>query len=208
MLRRWVGRMWLLLVCNGLENSVDSRLRSADMFKKEYWFRVVSVRGMHKTSGFRHRSHYQDPNCMATAVKWRHTAPTVSEDDEKADTTEDEKTSAGLTTTAYFRRTWQHSMWFNGKIVACRVFEQDLSQTSHNYFRLERHYRVTAPVLKSISTGAIPPSRGNWISISSLLHRCLECTSTRRLHLPKCVFTIPVMVRGDVQVVSGRRTGR
>ncbi len=30
----------------------------------------------------------------------------------------------------------------------------------------------------------------------------MEYTSTRRLHLPKCVFTIPVIVRGDVQVVS------
>ena len=40
-------------------------------------------------------------------------------------------------------------MWFNGKIVACRVFEQDLSQTSHNnHFRLARHRRITAPVLK------------------------------------------------------------
>ena len=33
-------------------------------------------------------------------------------------------------------------------------------------------------------------------------------TSTRRLHLPKCVFTSLVMVRGDVQAVSGRRTCR
>jgi hypothetical protein len=181
------------------------------MFKNEYWFRVVSVPGMHETSGFRHRSRCQNPNRMATAVKWRHTAPTASEDDEKANTAEDEKTSAGLTTTAYFRRTWQRSMWFNGKIVACRVYKQDLSWTSYNkYFRLARHRRITAPVLKSTSTGALPPSRGNWVSISSLLHRCLAYTSTRRLHLPKCVFTIPVMVmvRGNVQVVSGRRTGR
>jgi hypothetical protein len=36
----------------------------------------------------------------------------------------------------------------------------------------------------------------------------VEYTSTRRLHLPKCVFTILVMVRGDVQVVSGRHTGQ
>ena len=164
---------------------------------------------MHETSGFRHTSHYQDPNRMVTAVKWRHSSPTASEDDEKTDTAEDEKTSAGLTTTAYFRRTWQRSMWFNGKIVACRIFEQDLSQTSHNnHFRLARHRRITAPALKSTSTGTIPPSRGNWVSISSLLHRCVEYTSTRRLHLPKCVFTILVLVRGDVQVVSGRRTGR
>ncbi len=143
MARRWVGRMWLLLVYNGSANSVDSRLQSVVMFKNKYWFRVVSVPGMHKTSGFRHRSHYQDPNRMATAVKWRHTASTASEDDEKTDTAEDEKTSAGLTTTAYFRRTWQRSMWFNGKIVACRIFEQDLSQTSHNnHFRLARHRRI------------------------------------------------------------------
>jgi hypothetical protein len=117
MARHWVGRMWLLLVCNGLASSVDSRLQSAGMFKNEYRFRVVSVPGIHKTSGFRHRSHYQDLNRMATAVKWRHTAPTASEDDEKTDTTEDEKTSAVLTTTAYFRRTRQRRMWFNGKIV-------------------------------------------------------------------------------------------
>ncbi len=205
MSRRWVGRMWLLLVCNGLASSVDSSLWSAGMFKNEYWFRTVSVPGMHETSRFRRRPWQPDPNRMYSAgtSKWRHTAPTASEDDEKADTAEDGKTSAGLTTTAYFRRTWQRSMWFNGKIVACRVFEQDLSQTSHNnHFRLTRHRRITSPVLKSTSTGAIPPSRGNWVSISSLLHRCVEYTSTRRLHLPKCVFTTLV------QVVSGRSTGR
>ncbi len=113
MARRWVGCMWFLLVCNGLANSVDGRFRSAGMFKNEYWFRVVSVPVMHETSRFRHRSHYHDPNHMETTVKWRHNTPTSSEDDEKADIVEDEKTSAGLTTTAYFRRTWQHSMWFN-----------------------------------------------------------------------------------------------
>ncbi len=71
---------------------------------------------MHETSGFRHRSHYQDPNRMATAVKWRHSAPTASEVDEKVNTAGDEKTTAAVTT-AYFRRTCQRSMWFNGKIV-------------------------------------------------------------------------------------------
>jgi hypothetical protein len=77
-------------------------------------------------------------------------------------TTEDEKTSASLTTTAYFRRTWQCSMWLNVKIVACRVFEQDLSQTSHNnHFRLACHHRITTPVFKRTSTVAIPPSRAN-----------------------------------------------
>ncbi len=65
-----------------------------------------------------------------------HTAPTVSEDDEKVNTTEDEKNSTGLTTTDYSRRTWQHRMWFNGKIVSCRVFEQALSSTSHNNHRI------------------------------------------------------------------------
>jgi len=111
MARCWVGRMWLLVVCNGLASSVDSRLWSAGMFKNEYWFRVVSVPGMHETSGFRYRSRCQDLNCMTTAVKWRHSAPTASEDDEKANTIEDEKTSAGLTR---------------------RAFEQDLSPTSNN----------------------------------------------------------------------------
>jgi len=42
------------------------------------------------------------------------------------------KTSAGITSTACFRRTCQRSMWFNGKIVECRAFEQDLSPTSNN----------------------------------------------------------------------------
>ncbi len=79
--------------------------------------------------------------------------------------------------------------------------EKVLSQTSHNnHFRLACHLRITSPVLKTTSTGAIPPSRAKWVSISSLLHRCVEYTSTRRLHLPKCVFTILVMVGGDVQV--------
>ncbi len=138
--------MWFLLVCNGLSNSVDGSLQ-----KNEYWFRVVSVPDMHKTSGFRHRSHYQDPNLMPTVVKWRHTAPTASEDDENSDTTEDEKTSVVLTTTTYFRRTWQRNMWFNGKIVACRAFEQDLSTTSNN-----DHY------VRNASTGAIGISSPNY----------------------------------------------
>jgi len=103
--------MWLLLVWNVLASSVDSRFWITGMFKNEYWFRVVSVPGMHETSGFRHRSRCQNPNHMATAVKWRHTAPTSSENDEKTNTTEDEKTSAGLTR---------------------RAFEQDLSPTSNN----------------------------------------------------------------------------
>jgi hypothetical protein len=149
--RRWVGRMWFLQAPNGLASSVDGRLQSAVMFKNEYWFRVVSVPDMHETSGFRHRSRCQNPNRMATAVKWRHTSPTASEDDEKTDTTEDEKTSTGLTTTVYFRRTWQRSMWFNGKIVSCRAFEQDLSPTSNN-----GHY------VRSASTGAIGISSPNY----------------------------------------------
>ncbi len=160
---------------------------------------------------------------MAAAVKWRHTAPTASEDDEKANTAGDEKTSAGLTT-AYFRHTWQRSMWFNGKIVggltvkslhavySSRIYRQHRTTIikfgTHLLVRLAYHRRITTPMFKSTSTGAIPPSRAVWVSIFSLLHRCVEHTSTRRLHLPKCVFNIPVMVRGDVQVVSGKRTGR
>jgi hypothetical protein len=105
------------------------------------------------------------PACSRTntdSVLYLFLACTRPSDFDTDRTAEDEKTSAGLTTTAYFRRTWQRSMWFNGKIVACRVFEQDLSQTSHNnYFRSARQRRITAPVLKSTSTGAIPPSRGN-----------------------------------------------
>jgi hypothetical protein len=177
----------------------------------------------HETSGFRHRSHHQDPNRMATEVKWRHSAPTASEDDEKANTAGDEKTSAGLTT-AYFRRTWQHNMWFNGKIVcglmvkslhavhSSKIYRQHrttiITFGAHLLVRLACHHRITTTMFKSTSTDAIPPSCAKWVSIFSLLHRCVEYTSTRRLHLPKCVFTIPVMVRGDVQAVSGRRTGR
>ena len=52
---------------------------------------------------------------MAVAAKSRHTTPTASEDDEKANTAEDEKTPAGVTTTEYPRRTWQRSMLLNGK---------------------------------------------------------------------------------------------
>ncbi len=126
-----LGWSYVIPPANGLASSVDDRLWSAGMFKNKYWFRVVSVPGMHETSGIWHRSR-QDPNRMATAVKWRHTAPTASEDDQKANTTEYEKTSPGLTTTEYSRRTWQRSIWLNGKIVACRAFEQDLSPTSNN----------------------------------------------------------------------------
>jgi hypothetical protein len=51
----------------------------------------------------------------AVTVKSRHTTPTSSEDDEKVSTTEDEKTSTGVTTMEFFRRTWQRSMLLNGK---------------------------------------------------------------------------------------------
>jgi hypothetical protein len=62
----------------------------------------------------------EEPICQRTntnlsALYWRLSAPTESEDDEKANQCW-QKISAGLTT-AYFRRTWQRSMWFNGKIV-------------------------------------------------------------------------------------------
>jgi hypothetical protein len=52
---------------------------------------------------------------MVAVAKSRHTTSTLSEDDEKANTTEDEKTIAGVTTTEYPRRTWQRSMLLNGK---------------------------------------------------------------------------------------------
>ncbi len=42
-------------------------------------------------------------------------------------------------------------MLFNGKIVACRVFEQDSSPTSHNnHFRLACHRRITAPMFNRV----------------------------------------------------------
>ncbi len=100
------------------------------------------------TAGFR------VPSCSRTntdSVLYLFLTCTASEDDEKTDTTEDEKTSTGLTTTVYFRRTWQRSMWFNGKIVSCRAFEQDLSPTSNN-----GHY------VRSASTGAIGISSPNY----------------------------------------------
>jgi len=134
---------------------------------------------MHETSGFRHRSHYLDPNRMATAVKWRHSAPTESEDDEKANQCW-QKISAGLTT-AYFRRTWQRSMWFNGKIVGGLMVKSLHAVHSSKIYRQHRttiikfgthllvqsayHRRITTPMFKSTSTGAIPPSRAKWVSI-------------------------------------------
>jgi hypothetical protein len=115
---------------------------------------------MHETSGFRHRSCYQDPNHMVTTVKRRDTVPTTSED-EKTNTTEDEKTSAVLTTTQYSRRTWQRSMCLNGKIVAFRAFEQDLSRTSNNnYF------------VRNVSTGVIDISSPNY---NSYVRECVYC---------------------------------
>ncbi len=75
---------------------------------------VVSVPDLYETSGFRHRSHYQDPNHLTTSVKWRYTVLTASEE---------------FRFLCYFTDAWKY-------------------------------------------------------------------TSTRRLHLPKCVFTILVMVRG------------
>ncbi len=53
---------------------------------------------------------------MAAAAKSRHTTPTASEEDERAITAEDEKTSAGATTAEFSRRsTWHRSMLLNGK---------------------------------------------------------------------------------------------
>ncbi len=70
-------------------------------------------------------------------------------------------------------------MWFNGKIVACRVFEQDL----------------IANITQSFPIGISSPNYNSYVP------EHLE-------HLPKFVIIILVMVREDVQVVSGRRTGR
>jgi hypothetical protein len=41
----------------------------------------------------------QDPNRMTTTVKWRHSVPTTSEDDEKTNTAGDERTSTALNET-------------------------------------------------------------------------------------------------------------
>ncbi len=135
-----------------------------------FWTVVETTSGglMHETTGCRHRSHYQDPNHMATAVKWRHTTPTAS-DDEKVNTVSDEKTSTDLTTTAYFRRTCQCSMWFNGKIVVCRVFEKDLSSTSHNKIISDWHVITELQILCSRVHLLV-----RFRSISSLLHRCVS----------------------------------
>ncbi len=52
---------------------------------------------------------------MSVSAKSRHNTPTVSEDDEKANTSEDEKTNADVTTTEYSRRTWKRNLLFDGK---------------------------------------------------------------------------------------------
>ena len=114
-----------------------------------------------------------------------------SKDDEKANTTEDEKTSAGLTTTEYSRRTWQRSMWLNGKslpaIYSSKIYRQHrttIISFGAQLVRLAYHRRITTPMFESASTVAIYPSLVERVSISSLLHRC-KYTSTRLLHLPR-----------------------
>ncbi len=89
-------------------------------------------------------------------------------------------------------------MWFNGKIVACRVFEQDL----------------IVNITQSFPIGISSPNYSSYVH-EHIYWRFLRYftdawtyTSTRRFYLPTYVFTILVMVRGDVQVVSGRRKGR
>jgi hypothetical protein len=79
----------------------------------------VSVPDIHETSRFRRRSRYQDPNYVTDTVKSRHATLTESEDDEKANTTEDEKTSAGVTTTEYSRCTWQRSIMTVNRCLPC-----------------------------------------------------------------------------------------
>jgi hypothetical protein len=69
----------------------------------------------------------------------------------------------------------QRSMWFNGKIVgglmvkllhavySSRIYRQHrttiITFGSHLMVRLAYHRRITTPMLKSTSTGAIPLSR-------------------------------------------------
>jgi hypothetical protein len=106
--------MWTLLVCIDVANSDDNRPQSVSMFQIEYWFHFVSVPGMHETSGFRHRSLYQDPNRM---IKSTHTTQTESEDDEKTPTEEDVKTNTHVIT-EYSRHTWQCSMLLKGKSLS------------------------------------------------------------------------------------------
>jgi hypothetical protein len=80
-------------------------------------------------------------------------------------------------------------MWFNGKIVACRVFEQDL----------------IANITQALLIGTSSPNYSSYVP-EHIYWRFLryftdawKYTSTRRLHLPKFVIIILVMVRGDVQ---------
>ncbi len=156
---------------------------------------------MHETSGFRQRSWYQDPNHMTTTVKMKAHYCDRIWGRRKGQHHRRWENQAGLTTTEYSRRTWQYSMWLNGKIVVWRVFEEDLSSTSNkNHFRLVCRRRITTTMFKNTSTVAIPPSRVKWVSISSSLHRCTGSVEM-------CIHYSSIMVEEDVQVVSGRRTG-
>ncbi len=57
----------------------------------------------------------QPKDRITVAAKSEHNTLTVSEDDQKTPTVEDEKTSASVITTEHSRHTWQRSMLLNGK---------------------------------------------------------------------------------------------
>jgi hypothetical protein len=110
----------------------------------------------------------------------RHTTLTTSEDDEKTNTTEDEKTSVGLTTTEYSRRTCQCSMWLNSKslpaVHSSKIYRQHrttiISFGSYLLVWLTyHHHRISTTMFESTSNVVIYPSRVERVSIPSLLHR-------------------------------------
>jgi hypothetical protein len=80
-------------------------------------------------------------------------------------------------------------MWFNGKIVACRVFEQDLIANITQSFPI---------VISSPNYISYVPEHIYWCFLRYFTDEW-KYTSTRRLHLPKFVIILLVMVRGDVQ---------
>jgi hypothetical protein len=73
---------------------------------------------------------------ITVTAKSRITTPTASEDDEKVSTTEDEKTSTVVTTMECSRRTWQCSMFLNGKSLS-----EVYSYRDWLFFRRKVHIR-------------------------------------------------------------------
>jgi hypothetical protein len=159
--------MWTFLVFGGVTNT-DIRLQSAGMFKNEYWFRVASVPDMHETSWLDQKQ-IHGGYCICTR-------------------TLEVKVTEYVQPTGYC---FINVSSFTTQILAeCNIENVALSSTFNHFARststgaispnsstgtmVLSWTPITTIMFNDTSTVAIPPSRASQVSISSLLHPCVE----------------------------------